>query len=85
MFERSYHSHLSLEAATFVISLSKRRQKSVLDLADQIARYPFQISDHQTLDTEGRVMENLTVDRYHFTYWVDHASCEVRITEIIAV
>ena len=85
MSERSYYSHLSLEAARFVVSLSKRRQKKVLDLADQIARHPFQISDYQTADDAGRMTDNLLVDGFLFTYWVDHASCEVRVSEILAV
>ena len=33
-----YRSHLSLEAAAFLVSLPRRQQKRVLDLADQIAR-----------------------------------------------
>lgn len=85
MSERVYYSHLSLEAARFVVSLSKRRQKKVLDLADQIARHPFQISDYQTVDDAGRMTDNLLVDGFLFTYWVDHASCEVRVSEILAV
>ena len=80
-----YRSHLSIEAAAFLVSLSRRRQKRVLDLADQIARQPFQIGDYQTVDAAGRSVENLLLDDYLFSYWVDHATREVRISEIIKV
>jgi hypothetical protein len=78
-----YESHLSSRAAAFVISLSKRRQRIVLDLADQIAGQPFEAGDYQMLDSTGRNIENLLLEDYLFTYWVDHASREVRITEIV--
>ena len=82
---RPYESHLSREAAAFIIALSKRRQKQVLDLADQIAAHPFQIGDYQNTDANGRVIEHLLVDGYLFAFWIDHTSCEVRITEVVRV
>ncbi len=85
MPERRYQSHLSSEATKFIIELPRRRQRLVLDLADQIARQPFQISDYRTADASGRAVENLLTEGYLFTYWIDHASREVRITEIVAV
>jgi hypothetical protein len=85
MPEPLYQSQLSLESAKFIVSLSRRRQRHVLNLADQIAHQPFQISDYQTTDAAGRFTENLLVDGYLFTYWVDHAQREVRISEIVAV
>ena len=66
-------------------ALSKRRQILILDLAERIARQPFRISDYQTDDAVGRPVENLLLNGYLFMYWVDHASREVRIIEILAV
>jgi len=37
---KRYESNLSREAVAFVMGLPKRRQRMVLDLADQIARQP---------------------------------------------
>jgi hypothetical protein len=74
-----------LEAAQFVIGLPRRRQVIVLELADQIARHPFQIGDYHSIDANGRTIENLLLEGYLFTYWIDHGSREVRITEILAV
>ena len=80
-----YQSHLSLEAVAFVVALPKRKQRRVLDLADQIATQPFKIGDYTTVDAVGRAVENLLLEGYLFTYWVDHAAREVRISEILRV
>lgn len=77
-----YTSHLSTEAVAFVVSLPKRRQRKILDIADTIADYPFQIGDCRTTDAVGHDIESLLADGFIFTYWVDHATKEVRITEI---
>ena len=79
---RQYESQLSREAVGFVMGLSKKRQRLVLDLADQIARQPSKIGDYQSFDAVGRPIENLRLEGYLFSYWVDHASHEVRISEI---
>jgi hypothetical protein len=63
-----YESHLSHEAVAFVVGLSKKWQRSVLDLADQIARQPFQIGDYQSMDATGRRIENLRLDGYVFSF-----------------
>lgn len=82
---RSYESTLSREAVAFVVRLSKKQQRLVLDLADQIARQPFQIGDYPTVDAAGRRVENLLLGGYLFSFWVDHGAREVRISEIVKV
>lgn len=74
---------MSTEAVAALLGMSKRNRVAVLDIADRIAETPSQISDYRTADADGRSMENLMVDGFLFTYWVDHASREVRITEVI--
>ena len=81
----SYSSHLSSKAASFVVSLPRRKQIAVLDLADQLARHPFRVGDYRMDDASGRTTENLLIDGFLFTYWVDHAAHEVRIVEILKV
>jgi hypothetical protein len=81
----TYSSHLSLEAASFVVSLPRRKQKVVLDFAELIARQPFSLGDYQTRDSVGHTVENLLLEEYLFSYWVDHATREIRISEIIRV
>ena len=85
MHDASYQSHLSLEAVAFVVALPRRKQRVVLDLADQIAKHPFRIGDFQTVDAVGRTVENLLLEGYLFSFWIDHATCEVRVSEIIRV
>ena len=80
-----YTSYLSREAVATISLPPKRKQRLVLDLADQIARQPFQIGDYATEDAVGRRVENLLLEGFLFSFWVDHAVCEVRITEIVRV
>ena len=80
-----YESYLSREAVAFVALLPKRQQRLVLNLADQIAKQPFQIGDYPTVDAAGRRIENLLLDGFLFSFWVDHAGREVRISEIVKV
>jgi len=81
----SYSSHLSTEAASFIVSLPRRKQIAVLDLADQLARHPFWIGNYRMDDASGRVTENLLIDGFLFAYWADHDVREVRIVEIVRV
>lgn len=85
MPEPGYASHLSLPAAAMVAGLPRRRQRQVLDLADQLALHPFGVGDSRAEDAAGHTLENLLIDGFIFTYWVDHATKEVRITEIVKV
>ena len=68
-----------------MLSLPKRKQLKVLTIAERIAERPFKISDDQTKDAAGHLIENLLVDEFHFSYWADHATKEVRFTEIVKV
>lgn len=54
----------------------------VMSQVHQLARYPFVESDYQLDDDDGRTIEHLLVDGLVFSYWVDHASRLVLITEI---
>jgi len=50
--------------------------------AYELARYPFLESDYRLVDTDGRTIEDLLVGGVVFSYWVDHATRLVMITEI---
>lgn len=80
-----YVSHLSLEAVAFVTALPKRKQLVALDIAEQLASQPHQHGDYRMNDDTGRMIENTLVDGFLFSYWVDHAAREIRISEIIQV
>jgi len=78
----SDESHLSAQAA-FIVGLPRRKQRVALDLAEQLARNRFRVSDYRMPDMTGRDLANLLIEGFLFTYWVDHAAKEVRITEIV--
>jgi hypothetical protein len=73
---------LSNKASSFLIGLSKAKQKQVLRLAFQLAEHPTQLGDYATRDEDGREIQHLMVGGWHFSFWADHAVREVRITEI---
>ena len=86
MSERSDHTCcLSAEVVSFVIGLSKQKQRKVIDLVERIAASLEFISDYQTPDAQGRPIENLLLEEFLFAYWIDHASKEIQITEIFKV
>ena len=77
-----YRPSFSDFAAEFILSLPKRRQRNVMDRAYELARYPFLESDYRLVDTDGRTVDHLLVEGIVFSYWVDHSSKLVMITEI---
>ena len=69
-------------AAVFIAALSKRRQKVAVRLARQLAEHPFVRSDYALPDESGRLIDHLLLEDFVFSYWLDHAEHELRITEI---
>ena len=53
-----------------------------MDRAYELARDPFLESDYRITDATGRVIEHLLLDGVVFSYWVDHPTKLVMITEI---
>lgn len=80
-----YTCYLSAEVVSFVIGLPKDKQRKVFGLVERIAASPEFISDYRTTDAKGRPIDNLLLEEFLFTYWIDHASKEVQITEILKV
>lgn len=80
-----YSCCFSTESVSFALGLSKQKQRKVLDLAEGISAAPQSIGDYQTTDASGRTIENLLIDEFLFSYWIDHAVREVQITEILKV
>jgi hypothetical protein len=77
-----YRSRFTDLATEFILSLPKRRQRQVMAQAQQLAHYPFVESDYRLPDEDGHEIEHLLVDGLVFSYWVDHSSRVVLITEI---
>jgi len=53
-----------------------------MDRAYELARHPFLESDYRLIDVDGRPIDHLLIDGLVFSYWVDHSSKLVMITEI---
>lgn len=73
---------LSSKASSFLVGLSKAKQKQVLRLLFQLAEHPTQLGDYATREEGGREIQHLMVGGWHFSFWADHAVRELRITEI---
>ena len=82
MHKPSYEPVLSSKASSFLIGLSRAKQKKVLVLLFQIAEHPSQLGDYATDEEGGREIQHLMVGDWHFSFWADHAVRELRITEI---
>ena len=53
-----------------------------LRLAQTLAANPFVRSDYAVPDESGREQEHLLIEDFVFTYWLDHAGRELRVTDI---
>jgi len=77
-----YEPVLSGKASSFLIGLSRSKQRAVILLAYQLAEHPNQLGDYATEDDVGRKIQHLLVGDWHFSFWPDDAVRELRITEI---
>ena len=78
----SYDPVLSSKASSFLVGLSKPKQKQVLRLLFQLAELPGQLGDYSTREEGAREIQHLMVGDWHFSFWADHAVRELRVTEI---
>lgn len=78
----AYRLCFAAEAAEFLAQLPKSRQRRALRLAQTLAANPFVRSDYAVADDSGREQEHLLVEDFVFTYWLDHAGRELRVTDI---
>jgi hypothetical protein len=74
-----YDPVLSSKAASFLVGLSKPKQKKVVALPFQIAE---QLGDYATREGSDREIQHLRLGDWHFSFWPDHATRELWVTEI---
>jgi hypothetical protein len=77
-----YRPVFSDSAVVFFVSLSRRRQRKLLNRALELAGDPFLVPDFRNNDDDGRGICHVLVDGFIFSYWVDHAVRSVMIVEI---
>jgi len=78
----AYEPVLSSKAASFLVGLSKSKQRAVITLMFQLAEHPTQLGDYATREQSGRGIQHIFVGDWHFSFWADHPVRELRITEI---
>ena len=77
-----YRPVFSDSAVAFFTTLSRRRQRKLLDRARELAADPFVVPDLRRMDDDGREIGDLLIDNFLFSYWVDHAAKAVMVVEI---
>jgi hypothetical protein len=77
-----YRPVFSDSAVDFCVTLTRRRQRKLLDRAQELARDPFVVPDFIRTDEDGRTISHLLIDDFLFGYWPDHAIKVVMIVEI---
>jgi len=80
--QHNYEPVLSGKASSFLVGLSKTKQRAVVLLAYQLAEHPGQLGDYATEDEVGRAVQHLLVGDWQISFWPDHAVRELRIMEI---
>jgi hypothetical protein len=77
-----YEAVFASAAVEFFISLTKRRQRKVLDRVHELAADPFLVPDFRSVDAAGREISQFMTDGFIFDFWVDHAVKQVVVAAI---
>ena len=81
----AYRCVFAEDVADFIVAQPKRKQRRILVLTKALAKRPQSVSDYSVRDTSGRDIENILLERWVFSYWIDHAVKEVRIVDVTEV
>lgn len=77
-----YEPVLSSKAAALLVSLSKARQRKLVELLYQLSENPSQIGDYSEPDETGREVQFIFVRDLLIVFWADYAVRELRIVDI---
>ena len=80
-----YSYVLAEVAGEFAFRLPRQEQRRLASICRQPVVDPFAEGDYIAQDHTGRVLQNLLVEDWVFTYRADHAAKDLRITEIVQV
>jgi hypothetical protein len=80
-----YSYVLSEVASAFAFRLPRAEQQRLATACRLLATAPHREGDYTTTDHTDRVLQNLLIDDWVFTFWADHAAKELRITEVVQV
>jgi hypothetical protein len=77
-----FESVLSGKASSYFVTLSKRKQRLLLDLLYRLASFPGQLGDYDSIDEAGRKVQHLEAGPLVISFWADDSVRELRITDI---
>jgi hypothetical protein len=77
-----YRLVLNEEAARFFAEASRPGQRQLSGLFDALKKLPSTLGDLREKDQDGRDNEIIVKGDWIITFWVDHASREVRIVRL---
>lgn len=77
-----YRPIFSDSAVAFFATLSRRRQRKLLDRARELAADPFVVPDLRRVDDDKREIGDILIDDFLFSFWVDHPAKTVMIVDI---
>ena len=78
----AYEPVLSSKSATFLVELSKARQRKLIGILYSLAENPSQIGDYSEQDDTGREIQFIRVRDLLLAFWADHAVKELRVVVI---
>jgi hypothetical protein len=78
----AYEPVVSGQASSFIVGLSKAKQRRIIALIFQLSDHPLQLGDYATREENGREIQHLLLGDWHFSFWPDHGARELRFTEI---
>jgi hypothetical protein len=79
---RTFTPVLSSQAAGFLISLTRVKQRKLIALLEMLAENPMQIGDFHEPDDTGREIQFLWIGDLLIGFWADHPVREIRIVRI---
>ncbi len=79
---REYQAVYSEAVAEFILSLTKRRQRKLVDTCMKLARHPMITADYIVKDADGREIEHLLAEGFVIAYWLDVPVRQLMIVEV---
>jgi hypothetical protein len=78
----AYEAIFASAAVEFFASVTRSRQRKILDRTHELANDPFLVPDFRSSDAAGREISHFMTDGFIFDFWVDHAVKQVVVTNI---
>ena len=81
----AYDPVLSGPAVTTLLNAKRVKQRTLVQLIDKLSEFPGQLGDYTSVDDAGRVVQHVLIGDWLLSFWADHATRELRVTDIVEV